>query len=258
MVKDRADKVLVKMGLVDSRSKAQALIQDNLVMYQNKLLTKCSLIVDSDFIQVTENISRVGRGGKKIEGIANDFKISISELIVADIGASTGGFTEEALKLGAKKVFAIDVGRDQLAEKLKRHPKVINMEGVNIKDGCNLEVKVDIVLVDLSFISLRLVLENVFDLLKDNGQGIVLFKPQFEVGRKGVGKNGIVKGPKLVRECLFEFFKWCDEKKIYIKNFKKAIIPGKGGNQEFFFHFIKSAESSIDWSIIESELGEKL
>jgi 23S rRNA (cytidine1920-2'-O)/16S rRNA (cytidine1409-2'-O)-methyltransferase len=181
----------------------------------------------------------VSRGAHKIEGALKDFKIDPKDLIVADVGASTGGFTEYVLSLGAQKVYAIDVGHDQLAESLKKNSKVINLEGVNIKFPYSLSELVDLVVVDLSFISVRLVLKNIFELVRPGGKIVVLVKPQFEVGRAGLSKNGIVKSEELRLNAINDLKLWCNENKFLVENETSCAIAGKTGNQEHFFYFIK-------------------
>ncbi len=156
--------------------------------------------------------------------------------MIADIGASTGGFTEYALINGAMKVFAIDVGHDQLAKKLCDHEQVVNLEGTNIKNELNLGELCDMAVVDLSFISLKLVAHNIAKLLKNNGELVLLVKPQFEVGKEGIGKNGIVKDLDLVDKTLKELERYFESINILLINVIKWPIKGKSGNQEYLFY----------------------
>jgi 23S rRNA (cytidine1920-2'-O)/16S rRNA (cytidine1409-2'-O)-methyltransferase len=164
--KDRVDKVLVDAGLVTSRSQALLLIEEGVVFYQNEQVDKASKMVTADTLEVRKAVQYVSRGAHKIEGALARFQVSVSGIVIADVGASTGGFTDYVLKSGAKKVYCIDVGHDQLAAPLRADSRVTNFEGVNIKFPYELPEKVDLAVVDLSFISIKLVLKNIFDLVK--------------------------------------------------------------------------------------------
>lgn len=239
MNKDRVDKVLVEAGLVPTRSQALLLIEEGVVFYQNKKVEKASMQVTSEGLEVRKDVLYVSRGAHKIEGALARFQVDVSGKVIADVGASTGGFTDYVLKSGAKKVYCIDVGHDQLAESLKSDPRVINHEGVNIKFPFELKEKVDIAVVDLSFISLKLVLKNIFDLVLPNGKIVALVKPQFEVGQTGLDQNGIVKseGHRLVM--LHELKEWCKSQGFFLVDQCESPILGKTGNKEYFFYFDK-------------------
>jgi 23S rRNA (cytidine1920-2'-O)/16S rRNA (cytidine1409-2'-O)-methyltransferase len=237
--KDRADKVLVDAGLVTTRSQALLLIEEGVVFYQNEKVDKASRLVDQNTLEVRKSVQYVSRGGHKIEGALARFQVNVQGLVVADVGASTGGFTDYVLKSGALKVYCIDVGHDQLAAPLRADPRVHNFEGVNIKFPYELTEKVDLAVVDLSFISIRLVLKNIFDLVKDNGKIVALIKPQFEVGQTGLDNNGIVKseGHRLVM--LHELKEWCKAQGFILADQCESPILGKNGNKEYFFYFNK-------------------
>jgi 23S rRNA (cytidine1920-2'-O)/16S rRNA (cytidine1409-2'-O)-methyltransferase len=239
MTKDRADKVLVVAGLTSTRSQALLLIEEGVVFYQNKKVEKASQQVTSEGLEVRKDVQYVSRGAHKIEGALARFEIKVEGLYIADVGASTGGFTDYVLKSGAKKVLCLDVGHDQLAESLKSDPRVENHEGVNIKFPYETKEKVDLAVVDLSFISLKLVLKNIFDLVKDNGQIVALVKPQFEVGQSGLDNNGIVKseGHRLVM--LHDMKEWCKTQGFFLVGQCESSILGKNGNKEYFFYFDK-------------------
>jgi len=236
-MKLRLDELLVQKGLIPTRSQAQLLIKEGKVLVGNEMITKSSQkFSDSAKIKITSKESYVGRGAYKIKAAIEAFKINLKDKVIADIGASTGGFTDYVLQNGAKKVYAIDVGHDQLAEKLRKDKRVINMEGINIRDLKKLPGKIDIAVVDLSYISLKLVLENIFR-LTGKGSGIIcLFKPQFEAGKKLVGKNGIVK-PEIGKQVFENFLNWCAENKYSIKGTTKSPIEGKTGNIEYLVYF---------------------
>lgn len=237
MSKDRADKVLVEAGLTSTRSQAALLIEEGVVFYQGKKIEKASQQVTPDSLEVRKETQYVSRGAHKMEGALARFGVNVKDLIVADVGASTGGFTDYILKNGAKKVYCIDVGHDQLAATLKADSRVENHEGVNIKHPYSLPEKVDLAVVDLSFISLKLVLKNIFDLVKADGKIIALVKPQFEVGPTGVDKNGIVKseGHRLVM--LHDLKEWCRAQGFAVSGQCDSPILGKNGNKEYFFYF---------------------
>lgn len=239
MSKDRADKMLVEAKLTSTRSQALLLIEEGVVFYQNKLVEKASQQVSVEGLEVRKDIQYVSRGAHKIEGALARFQVDVKDLIVADVGASTGGFTDYVLRNGASKVYCLDVGHDQLAQSLRSDPRVENHEGVNIKFPFEISEKVDLAVVDLSFISLKLVLKNIFDLVKPQGKIIALLKPQFEVGQSGLDNNGIVKseGHRLVM--LHEIKEWCKNQRFILVDQCESPILGKNGNKEYFFYFDK-------------------
>ncbi|MBC7712297.1 MAG: TlyA family RNA methyltransferase [Rhizobacter sp.] len=239
MIRDRADKVLVEAKLTSTRSQASLLIEEGVVFYQNKKVEKASQQVTSEGLEVRKDIQYVSRGAHKIEGALARFEINVEGLYVADVGASTGGFTDYVLRSGAKKVLCLDVGHDQLAQSLREDSRVENHEGVNIKFPFETKEKVDLAVVDLSFISLKLVLKNIFDLVKADGKIVALVKPQFEVGQTGLDNNGIVKseGHRLVM--LHEMKEWCAAQKFFLAGQCESPILGKNGNKEYFFYFDK-------------------
>jgi 23S rRNA (cytidine1920-2'-O)/16S rRNA (cytidine1409-2'-O)-methyltransferase len=239
MSKDRADKMLVEAKLTSTRSQALLLIEEGVVFYQNKLVEKASQQVSTEGLEVRKDIQYVSRGAHKIEGALARFQVDVKGLVVADVGASTGGFTDYVLRNGATKVYCLDVGHDQLAQSLREDPRVENHEGVNIKFPFEISEKVDLAVVDLSFISLKLVLKNIFDLVKPQGKIIALLKPQFEVGQSGLDNNGIVKseGHRLVM--LHEIKEWCKAQGFVLVDQCESPILGKNGNKEYFFYFDK-------------------
>ena len=238
-MKERVDKVLVEAKLTSTRSQALLLIEEGVVFYQNKKVEKASQQVTSEGLEVRKDVQYVSRGAHKIEGALARFQVEVKDIIVADVGASTGGFTDYVLRSGAKRVICLDVGHDQLAESLRSDPRVENHEGVNIKFPFEISEKVDIAVVDLSFISIKLVLKNIFDLVKPTGKIIALIKPQFEVGQSGLDNNGIVKseGHRLVM--LHELKEWCKAQGFVLIDQCESSILGKNGNKEYFFYFDK-------------------
>lgn len=239
MSKDRADKVLVEAGLAPTRSQAALLIDEGVVFYQNQKIEKASQNVGAEGLEVRKDVLYVSRGAHKIERALERFNVDVKNKVIADVGASTGGFTDFVLRAGATKVICLDVGHDQLAESLRKDPRVENHEGVNIKFPFAISEKVDVAVVDLSFISLKLVLKNIFDLVKPDGKIVALVKPQFEVGRDGLDKNGIVKseGHRLVM--LADLKSWCQKENMTVLAQCESPILGKSGNKEYFFYFEK-------------------
>ena len=182
--KERLDNVLVKKGLFKSRQRAKFAIDSGNIYVNNIQITKSSkLISENDVIEVKgETLKYVSRGGLKLEKAINFFKINLKNKNCMDIGASTGGFTDVMIKNGAKKVYSIDVGHNQLDESLIKNSKVINMEGTNIKDINSTQFKqIDFIGTDISFISITQVIQKIYELLTINGTAVILIKPQFEV-----------------------------------------------------------------------------
>jgi len=239
MSRDRADKVLVEAGLAPTRSQAALLIEEGVVFYQNQKVEKASQNVSAEGLEVRKDVLYVSRGAHKIERALERFNVDVKDKVIADVGASTGGFTDFVLRAGAARVICLDVGHDQLAESLRKDPRVENHEGVNIKFPFAISEKVDVAVVDLSFISLKLVLKNIFDLVKPGGKIVALVKPQFEVGRDGLDKNGVVKseGHRLVM--LSELKSWCQKENLLVAGQCESPILGKSGNKEYFFYFEK-------------------
>ncbi len=239
MKKERVDKMLVQLGLVQTRSKAVQAIERGEVYYQKKLVTKTSMLVGDEDLEVKTEFEYVGRGAYKLLKAKETFKINFEGKTVADVGASTGGFTQVALLSGATKVFAIDVGHDQLAPALLNDKRIVNLERTNIRGLETLGELVDMVVTDLSFISIETVFEDIIKHLKEDGEGVLLVKPQFELEKSDLGKKGIV------REGIKQLMAL---EKIYdVVNPQKACISpikGKEGNIEFLFYFIKNKKQA--------------
>jgi 23S rRNA (cytidine1920-2'-O)/16S rRNA (cytidine1409-2'-O)-methyltransferase len=239
-VKDRADKVLTDLKLVASRSQAKSLIEKGDVLVDGQVLKKASELINPDSkIEITVPLY-VGRGAFKLEKALEDFNFSVKDKIFLDVGASTGGFTEVLLNEGAVKVYAIDVGHDQIAQKLKDDPRVINLEGTNIRDLTELPELADGAVMDLSFISITKVLAQVGNLLKKNAPLMALVKPQFEAGIERLPKDGVVKDENVRQQILEEVIlfatsnNWSHQKTIL------SPIQGKNGNVEFLVYFLKN------------------
>jgi 23S rRNA (cytidine1920-2'-O)/16S rRNA (cytidine1409-2'-O)-methyltransferase len=240
---ERLDKKLAQI-LKLSRNQAHEMIIRGEIFVDGKREIKPSKLVEQfDNIErcLEENSVEsdfVGRGAYKLKKVLDYYKVDVTNLVCADVGASTGGFTDLLLQRGAKKSYAIDVGTNQLAKKLLEDPRCISLEGVNVREGVNLPEKVDMIVVDLSFISLRKVWDPISELLKRNsGQMIVLFKPQFEVGREFIGKNGLVKDKVAFRRSILDFKNWLkEEKQIQARGILRSPITGKSGNAECLFY----------------------
>ncbi len=236
---ERLDLALLKRGLVKTREKAKAFIMEGSVYINGIRASKASQKVKvHDRIHL--KIARapfVSRGGLKLEGALDHFQIDVRQKIILDVGSSTGGFTDCLLKRGAQKVYALDVGYGLLDWKLRNDKRVVLMEKRNVRyiKPEDIPEKIEIITVDLSFISLKKVLLPLKRVLK-NGDMILLIKPQFEVGRKDVGKGGIVKDAHKQLWAVEEITLFCIDNEIGIKGIFESPIKGAEGNREFFLH----------------------
>ena len=235
MARKRIDSLMVEKGLVESRAKAQALIMVGEVAVAGKTIAKAGTLITGEAeITVRKPPPFVGRGGIKLEYALDQFRLDVSGQAVADIGASTGGFTDCLLQRGASRVYAVDVGYGQLDYRLRRDERVVVMERVNARYPFSLPERVDLVTIDLSFISVKKVLPSVAKLLGDDGHLLVLVKPQFEARRGEVGKGGIIKEPLRHAAVLGRFVAWAVESDFRIKGLVASPILGAEGNKEFF------------------------
>ena len=235
MTKRRIDSLLVERGLAESRSKAQALIMAGRVVVDGKAITKPgALVTEAAAITVVEPPPFVSRGGIKLDHALDQFQLDVSGKVVADIGASTGGFTDCLLKRGTSRVYAIDVGYGQLDYRLRQDSRVVVMERVNVRYPVSLPEKVDLATVDLSFISVEKVIPSVARLLKENGYLLVLIKPQFEARREEVGRRGVIKQPMVHARVLGRFISWMTGHGFRLGGLVASPILGASGNKEFF------------------------
>ena len=226
---------MVERGLAESRAKAQALIMAGEVVVAGKTITKSGTLVSEETeVTILEPPPFVGRGGIKLEYALGQFQLDVSGKVVADIGASTGGFTDCMLQHGASRVYAVDVGYGQLDYRLRKDSRVVVMERTNARYPIPLPEKVDLATVDLSFISVKKVIPSVVKLLKDDGYLLVLIKPQFEAKREEVGKGGVIKEPLLHATVLGRFIAWLVEHGLRLKGLVASPILGSSGNREFF------------------------
>lgn len=239
-MKDRIDKVLTDKGLVSSRSQAKSLIEKGDVTCNGVVIKKAGELVDSDAEFVVNAPQFVGRGAFKLEKALEEFSIDVSGKTFLDVGASTGGFTEVLLLKGATKVYAIDVGHDQLAKKLREDSRVINLEGTNIRDLGELPELADGAVMDLSFISITKVLDNVFKLLSKDGFLIALVKPQFEAGRDLLPKDGVIKDERVRQKIVNDVIEFAFANRWNHQATIDSPIEGKTGNKEFLILLKKS------------------
>ena len=235
MAKRRIDTLLVERKLVESLEKAQALIMAGKLVVDGKTVTKPGALVREEaVIRLLESPPFASRGGLKLSHALDAFRLDVSSKIAVDVGASTGGFTDCLLKRGAARVYAIDVGYGQLDYRLRIDQRVVVMDRVNAHYPISLPEQVDIATIDVSFISPEKVIPNVARVLRQMGDLIVLFKPQFEVGKKQVGKGGIVKDPALHAQSLGHFICWAIEQGFRLCGLTPSPILGAEGNKEFF------------------------
>jgi len=246
VAKERLDVLLHKRGLARSRERARRLILAGQVFVNSQDRDKPGTRVPTSAkITIKQKLIYASRGGSKLEAALQTFKIDVRRLVAADIGASTGGFTDCLLQHGAARVYAIDVGYGQLAWRLRQDPRVVVMERVNARYLHELPELVDVVTVDVSFISLKLVLPAAIQLLRPSGQIIALIKPQFEAGRKQVGKGGVVKDPAVHRAVLYDILGWTRSNGLKVKGVIVSPLRGPAGNLEFLAHLVRGSGTPV-------------
>ncbi len=235
---ERLDKLLVQKGLVPSRSKAQALILAGKVYVDDHKCTKAGTRVpdDSKLRIEAEGPVYVSRGGIKLEHALNVFGIGVKGLVCMDVGASTGGFTDCLLQRGAARVYAVDVGYGQLDWKLRNDSRVVVLEKQNIRylSRETVSENMDIITIDTSFISLRIVIPSVIKFMGPKATLIALIKPQFEAGRKDVGKGGVVRDPEVHKRVQKEIDDFVSSLGFRVRGITESPILGPKGNKEFF------------------------
>lgn len=245
--KQRLDLLLVQRGLADSRQRAQSLIMAGQVSVDQRTIDKpgTQVPVGSE-VTVAGSLPYASRGGLKLEAALDAFDLDVRGLTVADVGASTGGFTDCLLQRGAAQVYAIDVGYGQLAWKLRQHPSVVVMDRTNARYLEQLPERVDLATIDVSFISLRLILPPVIGWLRPGGQIVALIKPQFEAGRKQVGKGGVVRDPAIHRAVLESITGWANTNDLALKGMIRSPLTGPAGNIEFLAHWRPGSSTAAD------------
>ena len=257
-MKTRLDLRLVQLGLVTGRDTAKAVIMAGTVYVNGQKADKAGFEVsEEDKIELRgETLRYVSRGGLKLEKAMESFPITIDGTVCMDIGASTGGFTDCMLQNGAKKVYAIDVGYGQLAWKLRTDDRVINLERTNFRHVTNEQVPdpVDFASVDVSFISLTLILPPALPLLAEGGQMVCLIKPQFEAGKGLVGKKGVVKDPQIHKDVIVKVIDFAHQNGVSVLGLTYSPVKGPEGNIEYLVHLQKSGKPvcNVDREMIDS------
>lgn len=238
MPKKRLDVLVVERGLAETRERAQALILAGDVNVAGRVLDKAGAQVDANIeITIRAPLPYVGRGGYKLAGALDAFGIDPADRVCADIGASTGGFTDVLLQRGAVKVYAIDVGYGQLAWKLRQDPRVVVMDRVNARYLQALPEPIDLIVIDVSFISLEHMLRVAQTLLKPNaGKIVALIKPQFEAGKNQVGRGGIIRDPKVHQAVQDKIVRFAESLGLTVGGIIPSPIVGTEGNVEFLIH----------------------
>lgn len=253
----RLDAELVMRGLASSRERAKEYIQSGMITVNGSAVAKPSFLVDeaSQIALSGETLRYVGRGGLKLEGAIKQFGLKLSDKICLDIGASTGGFTDCMLQNGAKKVYAADVGHGQLAAKLLNDSRVVNLEGVNVKDLTPdlFSEQIDFISADLSFITVKFAIDAASMILSFGGEAVYLIKPQFEAGRSSIAKGGIVKDKKVHIKVLESVCQHLCSRNFAVTGLVPSPIKGGDGNIEYLAYCVKQHDftpSMIDCKVV--------
>jgi len=261
-MKQRLDVLLTEKNFFDSRARAKAMIMAGKILVDGQKIDKAgTLIPDTAQIRILgEDLPFVSRGGLKLQKALDVFAIDLRGKIAADIGASTGGFTDCMLQHGAAKVYAIDVGYGQLAWKLRQDERVVNMERTNIRNVTreNFSDELDFASIDVAFISLEKVLPVAFDVLKDSGEVVALIKPQFEAGREHVGKHGVIRDKKIHAAVIEKILHFATDIGFGVCGLDFSPVKGPEGNIEYLAYLgknISAADVEI-FSVVNSAHGE--
>jgi 23S rRNA (cytidine1920-2'-O)/16S rRNA (cytidine1409-2'-O)-methyltransferase len=258
--KERLDVVLVTRGLAESRTAAQKLILAGQVFVGENRVDKPGMPVAANApIHIRQGLPFVSRGGTKLHAALDAFALQVTGLVCADVGASTGGFTDCLLQRGAARVYAIDVGYGQLDWKLRRDPRVIVLERTNARYLTSLPELIDLATIDASFISLTLILPAVKGWLKAEGQIVALVKPQFEAGRDQVGKGGVVRDAAVHADVVRRVLSWANEQGLTPVDAVRSPVIGPAGNVEFLIRLRREmpprAASEIETMVMELGCG---
>ncbi|MBK5251955.1 MAG: TlyA family RNA methyltransferase [Peptostreptococcaceae bacterium] len=261
-MKIRMDILLVEEGFFDSREKAKRAIMAGMVYINGQKAYKAGTKIDIEGSKIEvrgKRIKYVGRGGLKLEKAINFFNLNLEGKTAMDIGASTGGFTDCMLQNGVRKVYAVDVGYGQLDYKLRQDSRVSVMERTNIRYLKHEEIdsEIDFISIDVSFISLRLVLPVAYEMLKEDGEIVFLLKPQFEAGREKVGRNGVIRDGAVHSEVIIDMLRHIERYPLFFKGITYSPIKGAKGNIEFLIHCTKSGEEEAekcDYALLAAEL----
>ena len=250
MEKKRIDLLLVEQGFFDSREKAKRAIMAGIVHNDHEIIDKpgTKVPVDMKLFVKGSVMPYVSRGGLKLEKALKYFDITMTDRVMVDIGSSAGGFTDCALQNKAKRVYAVDVGTNQLVWKLRNDPRVVVKEKTNFRHATTdlFEYELpNIATIDVSFISLKLIFEPLKDILNDGDDIVALIKPQFEAGREDVGKKGIVKDAKIHQRVIENVISYANECQFSIQNLTYSPITGGEGNIEFLAHFKVGGTNSL-------------
>ena len=262
--KERLDILLTEKNFFDSRARAQAMIMAGKILVDGRKIDKSGTLVacDAEIRVLGEEMPFVSRGGLKLQKALDVFRINMSGKIAADVGASTGGFTDCMLQHGAAKVYAIDVGYGQLAWKLRSNVRVVNMERTNIRNVTREDFsdELDFASIDVAFISLEKVLPVVFDVLKPSGEVVALIKPQFEAGRENVGKHGVVRDKKIHAEVVERILNFAASIGFGVEGLTFSPVKGPEGNIEYLAHLQKNSPSTFAGQILSvvNEAHEEL
>lgn len=243
-MKMRLDRLLVEKGLADTRSKALGLIMAGQVLVGGRAVTKAGMSIEEDSpLSIKPHSPFVGRGALKLAAALDAFGLEVKDMAAIDVGSSTGGFTEVLLTRGARKVYAVDVGHGQLHYRLRTDPRVVCLEGVNARTigRGHIAETCDLAVFDVSFISLKLVIPPVLNLLKEEAHIIALIKPQFEAGRHQVGKGGIIRDPEIQEAVVRDVALFLEGHVLRTGGVIPSPIKGARGNQEYLIHAVKKA-----------------
>ena len=255
-MKERLDLLLVQKGFFTSREKAKASIMAGIVFVDGQRSDKAGTKIDEDAEIVVKgnDCPYVSRGGLKLEKSMAEFSLDLQDKVCMDIGASTGGFTDCMLQNGASKVYSIDVGYGQLDWKLRNDPRVVNMEKCNVRylDTDLIEEPIDFISVDVSFISLKLILPVAAKVIAEDGEMVCLVKPQFEAGREQVGKHGIVRDPAVHRQEIENGIRYAEENGFVPYGLTFSPITGAKGNIEYLLHVGKNENMRYNLTGIEN------
>ncbi len=233
--KQRVDLLLAQRGLAESRQQAQALIMEGVVYTEGQQVLKPGERVDSNApLEVRSGLPYVSRGGVKLAHALEHFALDLSGQVALDVGASTGGFTDCMLQRGVQRVYAVDVGRGQLAHRLRLDPRVVVMERLNARYNYPLPEEVDLATVDVSFISATKVIPPAAKHVREGGLIVLLVKPQFEAQRHEVARGGVVKDPSLHARVLGQTIVWAVNAGFRVRDLVPSPILGNAGNREFF------------------------
>ncbi len=256
--KKRLDQLIFDLGLASSRERAKSMIMEGRVFLHNQKYDKPGTMVPSDEVPEIrgKEMPYVSRGGLKLEKAMQTFPISLAGTVAMDIGASTGGFTDCMLQNGAKKVYAIDVGYGQLAWKLRTDDRVVNLERTNVRYLTQEQVPelVDFFSVDVSFISLQLVLPVARKFIKDGGEAVCLIKPQLEAGREKVGKKGVVRDKSVHEEVILKILNFVLQNGYTVRGVTFSPVKGPEGNIEYLLYLRKTEEPCMEVEIDVSAL----